>query len=65
VPSRTKGSWIRVAALKLAAEMHNARLEEIPRQLAEAHERREAHEAARRQWQEQQQAFNADAPAAR
>lgn len=47
-----------VAALKLAAEMHNARLEEFPRKIAEAHERREAHEAARRAWLEQQQAFN-------
>lgn len=53
-----------VAALKLAAEMHNARLEEIPRQLAEAQQRREEHEAARRAWQEQQQAFNADPAAA-
>lgn len=46
-----------VAALKLAAEMHNARLEEIPRQTTEAHERHAAHDAARRAWLEQQKAF--------
>jgi hypothetical protein len=47
-----------VATLKLAAEMHNARLEEIPRQITEAHERHAAHDAARRAWQEQQHAFD-------
>jgi hypothetical protein len=52
-----------VALLKLAGEMHAARLEELPRQIAEAHARREAHEAARRAWLEEQKAFE-DAPAA-
>ena len=50
-----------VAMLKLAGELHAARLEEMPRQLAEAHARREAHEAARRAWLEEQKAFQ-DAP---
>jgi len=50
-----------VAMLKLAGELHAARLEEMPRQLAEAHARREAHEAARRAWLEDQKAFQ-DAP---
>jgi len=52
-----------VALLKLAAEMHHERLEEIPRRIAEAHQRREAHEAARQKWREEQKAFEADAPA--
>jgi hypothetical protein len=46
-----------LALLKLAIELHHARLEEIPRQLAEAHQRREAHEVARRAWLEEQKAF--------
>jgi hypothetical protein len=46
-----------VSMLKLAGELHAARLEEMPRQLAEAHARREAHEAARRAWLEDQKAF--------
>jgi len=50
--------------LKLAIKLHLARLEEIPRQLAEAHQRREAHEAARRAWLDEQKAFEQDAPAA-
>jgi hypothetical protein len=45
------------ALLKLAGEMHALRLEEMPRQMAEAHERREAHDAARRAWLEEQKAF--------
>jgi hypothetical protein len=49
-----------VALLKLAAEMHNARLEELPRQIAEAHQRREAHDAARRAWLEEQRAFEGE-----
>jgi len=48
--------------LKLAIKLHLARLEEIPRQMAEAHQRREAHEAARRAWLEEQKAFEADPP---
>jgi hypothetical protein len=53
-----------VRLLQLAIQMHLARLEEIPRQITEAQERREAHDAARRAWQEQQQAFGGepDAP---
>jgi hypothetical protein len=47
-----------VGLLKLAIDMHMARLEEIPRQLAEAHQRREAHDAARRAWLEEQKAFD-------
>jgi hypothetical protein len=50
-----------VAMLKLAGELHAARLEEMPRHLAEAHARREAHEAARRAWLEEQESFQ-DAP---
>jgi hypothetical protein len=45
------------ALLKLAGEMHLARLEEIPRRIAEAHERRAAHDALRRAWLEEQKAF--------
>lgn len=48
-----------VGLFKLAIDMHLARLEEIPRQLAEAHERRVAHDAARRAWLEEQKAFGA------
>ena len=54
-----------VALLKLAIEMHLARLEEIPRQIAEANQRREAHEAVRRAWLADQQAFESDPPPAR
>jgi hypothetical protein len=46
-----------VSMLKLAGELHAARLEEMPRHQAEAHARREAHEAARRAWLEEQKAF--------
>jgi hypothetical protein len=46
-----------IAMLKLAGEMHLARLEEIPRQIAEAKERAAAHDAARRAWLEQQKQF--------
>jgi hypothetical protein len=46
-----------LALLKLAGEMHALRLEEMPRQMAEAHARREAHDAARRAWLEEQKAF--------
>jgi hypothetical protein len=46
-----------VSMLKLAGELHAARLEEMPRQQAEAHSRHEAHEAARRAWLEEQKAF--------
>jgi hypothetical protein len=48
-----------VALLKLAGEMHAARLEELPRQQAEAQARREKHDAARRAWLEEQKTFGA------
>ena len=51
-----------VAAMKLAAEMHHERLEEIPRKITEAHERHKAHDAARRAWLEEQRAFGVEAP---
>jgi hypothetical protein len=44
--------------LKLAVELNLARLEEIPRRIADAHERRKAHDAARRAWLEEQKAFD-------
>lgn len=43
--------------LELARELHLARLEEYPRNLSDALERREAHEAARRAWLEDQARF--------
>ena len=46
-----------VGLLKVAIELHLSRLEEIPRQIAEAHERRVAHDAARRAWLESEAAF--------
>jgi hypothetical protein len=46
-----------VGALKLAGEMHLARLEEIPRKIAEAKERHAAHEKARQEWLAEQQRF--------
>jgi antitoxin (DNA-binding transcriptional repressor) of toxin-antitoxin stability system len=46
-----------IGMLKLAGELHLARLEEIPRKIAEAKERHAAHEAARRAWLEEQKAF--------
>jgi hypothetical protein len=51
-----------VALLKLAGEMHHERLEELPRQIAEAHERHAAHEAVRQAWLEQQKQFQGEAP---
>lgn len=53
-----------VGALKLAAEMHLARLEEIPRKMAEAKERHAAHERERQAWLEQQKQFATPAPGA-
>jgi hypothetical protein len=47
-----------IQLLKIALRLHMARLEEIPRQITEAHQRREAHEEARRVWLEQQKAFD-------
>jgi hypothetical protein len=51
-----------VALLKLSVELHLARLEEIPRQITEAQERRVAHDAVRRAWLEDQKAFEGVAP---
>ncbi len=51
-----------MGVLKLAGEMHLARLEEIPRKMAEAKERRAAHDAARRAWLEEQKQFATPAP---
>jgi hypothetical protein len=49
-----------VGLLKVAIELHVARLEEIPRQIMEAHERAAAHDAARRAWLEGQKAFEGE-----
>lgn len=46
-----------VGALKLAGEMHLARLEEIPRKIAEAKERHATHERERQAWLEEQKQF--------
>ena len=46
-----------VGLLKVAVELNMARLEELPRKLAEAQERRAAHDAARRAWLEEQKEF--------
>ncbi len=51
-----------IGALKLAGEMHLARLEEIPRKIAEAKERRAAHEKARQEWLAEQAKFATPAP---
>lgn len=52
-----------IGALKLAGELHLARLEEIPRKIAEAKERHAAHEKARQAWLEEQKQFATPAPA--
>jgi hypothetical protein len=46
-----------VGLLKVAIELHMARLEEIPRQIEEAHERCAAHERVRQEWLASQKAF--------
>jgi hypothetical protein len=51
-----------VGALKLAGEMHLARLEEIPRKIAEAKERHAAHEKARQEWLAEQRDFATPGP---
>jgi hypothetical protein len=51
-----------VALLKLAIDMHLARLEEIPRQMSDALARHEAHEAARQEWLAEQRQFEAPTP---
>lgn len=43
--------------LKVAVELNLARLEEIPRQIAEANERRKAHQAPREAWLRDQADF--------
>lgn len=50
-----------VGLLKVAAELNLARLEEIPRQLADALERRKAHAAAREAWLQEQALFQGKA----
>ena len=52
-----------VGALKLAGELHLARLEELQRKIAEAKERHAAHEQARQAWLEEQKQFATPAPA--
>jgi predicted transcriptional regulator len=52
--------------LELARELHLARLEEYPRNLSDALQRRDAHEAARRAWLEDQAKFeDVEEPSAR
>lgn len=46
-----------IGALKLAGQMHLAKLEEMPRRIAEAKERHAAHEQARQAWLEEQKQF--------
>lgn len=53
-----------VGMLKLAVKLHLARLEEIPRQIAESVERSKAHDAARQAWIKEQEAFEGKSPAA-
>ena len=52
-----------VALLQLARRLHQARLEEVPRKLEEAFERKRAQDAARAAWLADQAAFEADAAA--
>jgi len=49
-----------VGLLKVAVELNMARLEEIPRKIAEAQERRVTHDAARRAWLKEQKEFEAN-----
>ena len=51
-----------VGALKLAGEMHLARMEEFPRKIAEAKARHAEHEKARQEWLAQQQQFATPPP---
>ena len=46
-----------IGALKLAGQMHLAKLEEMPRRIAEAKERHAEHEKARQAWLEEQRQF--------
>jgi hypothetical protein len=52
-----------VMLLKLARRLHQARLEEVPRKLEEAFERKRAQDAARAAWLADQAAFEAEADA--
>jgi hypothetical protein len=54
-----------VSLLTLARRLHLARLEEIPRRMEEALQRRDEQDEARRRWLEDERAFNADDTAAR
>src|SRR5581483_1871695 len=51
-----------IGLLKVAVELHLARLEEIPRRMAEATERAKAHEAARQAWLADQAKFEGRRP---
>jgi hypothetical protein len=51
-----------IGVLKLAGEMHLAKLEEIPRKIAEAKERHAAHEKARQAWLAEQKDFAGEPP---
>jgi hypothetical protein len=52
-----------VALLQFARRLHQARLEEVPRKLEEAFERKRAQDAARAAWLADQAAFEADTAA--
>ena len=47
-----------VGLLKLARRMHQARLEEIPRKVEEAFQRKREQDAARETWKKEQEAFD-------
>jgi hypothetical protein len=49
-----------VGLLELAVELHLARLEEIPRQQADAFERKQKHDAAREAWLADQARFEGE-----
>jgi hypothetical protein len=51
-----------VGLLELAGRLHRARLEAMPRRLAEAHERRLEHERVRAAWLADEAAFDPEAP---
>lgn len=51
-----------VGLLELASRLHRARLEEMPRRLAEAHARRLEHERVRAAWLADEAAFDPAAP---
>jgi hypothetical protein len=51
--------------LHLAKRLHRARLEELPRRLQEARDRKAEQDEARRKWLEEERAFRGDAEAAR